>query len=208
MDLLGQVGPSFLQDGAHNPLRLGKLGSLIVSELHGRYYEQAFRGNIFIAQAIVTVPVVYTATTGMGGPLLWNPPTSGVNAVLLSASWTETTANTTTAWAIGITGNSGQFSQPTTTTAIDGQTNAIIGQASPKVKAFRIGTVVNGGSFLLPLGDVHTGTIAVDTGGSRVADIGGAIIIPPGAWGSVSASAAGTAVVLTISLTWEEVAAI
>ncbi len=43
------VGPESAQDGIGNvKARAGRQGDLIVSELHGRYYEQAFRGNMYV----------------------------------------------------------------------------------------------------------------------------------------------------------------
>lgn len=200
----GQVGPQTLADGVEEAFRMGKSGETIVSELHGRYYEQAYRGNLYIAQAIVTAPAAYSATAGVGGPLIWNPPGSGVNVVCLAVSLGITVVSTVAA-AIGLTGNVGQTVAPTSSTAIDGNAPGLIGAASPKSKAYRIGTVVNGGSFLLPVADVHTGALTTDTGSARFVDIGGAVIIPPGAWGAVAASAAATTLVAQIGLIYEEV---
>ena len=45
--LQGVVGPQTLQDGATVNLRTGKGGDAIVSELHGRFYEQNYRGNLY-----------------------------------------------------------------------------------------------------------------------------------------------------------------
>ena len=43
------VGPQQQGDGNTAMQRGGKQGELIVSELNGRYYEQALRGNVFFA---------------------------------------------------------------------------------------------------------------------------------------------------------------
>ena len=47
----GQVGPQTAFDGMETPPRLGKSAEQIVTELHGRYYEQVYRGNVFFAAA-------------------------------------------------------------------------------------------------------------------------------------------------------------
>ena len=204
MNLEGQGGQQFVAEGAHNNLRLGRLGALVTTELHGRYFEQARYGNVFIAQAIVTAPVIYTTAAGTGGPLLWNPPTSGVNCALLAAS-VGVTVVTTVAAALGITGNSGQTSAPTSTTAIDGKTNAIIGNTTSRATAFRVGTVANAGNFLLPFAALHTGALTVDNTSVAFVDLGGLIIVPPGSWASIAASATATTTVATLGLVWEEV---
>src|SRR3954468_12104711 len=90
--------------------RIAKTGEQVVSELQGRYHEQAARGNIFMAQAIVTAPVIYSTAAGTGGPLLWNG-TSTVKASILAVGWGVSTVSTVGA-AIGLTGGGGQTSAP------------------------------------------------------------------------------------------------
>jgi hypothetical protein len=144
-------------------MRLGRTGEQIFSELHGRYYEQAVRGKLFMAQAIVTAPVIYTTAAGTGGPLLWNPPTSGVNAVILAVSMGITVV-TTVAAALGLTGNTGQSSRrrprPRSTAAATCFSVPRTSACTP----YRIGTVTTAGAFLLPFASLHTGALTVDTG--------------------------------------------
>jgi hypothetical protein len=200
----GQVGPATSTDGASAAMRLGRSGEQIFSELHGRYYEQAVRGKLFMAQAIVTAPVIYTTAAGTGGPLLWNPPTSGVNAVILAVSMGISVV-TTVAATLGLTGNTGQSSAPSTTTAIDGRGNMFLGAANSACTPYRIGTVTTAGAFLLPFASLHTGALTVDTGLTAYVDIGGAMIVPPGSWASVAASATASTTVGTFGMLWEEV---
>lgn len=90
----GQVGPSSLGDGATSqPFRQGRQGDVVVSELHGRFYEQTYRGNVYGAGVAALVPlsattITLTATTT---PILgvWNPANSTVNLVLLQATLTS-----------------------------------------------------------------------------------------------------------------------
>ena len=55
-----QVGPvattASIAPGTLTPGRAGNLGDLIVSELHGRYYEQTYRRNVFVAANLRVLP--------------------------------------------------------------------------------------------------------------------------------------------------------
>ena len=204
MSGLGIIGPNRGSIGQEIRATMGRDADQIHSQLHGRYYEQAYRGHLFMAQAIVTAPVIYTTAAGTGGPLLWNPPTSEVNAVILGVSFGITVV-TTVAAALGLTGNSGQVTAPGTTTAIDGRANLKIGGAAGACTPYRIGTVAVAGAFLLPFGHLHTGALTVDTNGVAFVDIGGSLIVPPGAWCSIAASATASTTVGTFGMVYEEV---
>jgi hypothetical protein len=71
--LRGSVGPQGnAADGANPLLRLGKSGEPIFSELHGKYAEEASRGNLFMAVAPlagITIPI-YSNTAQVFA--LWN----------------------------------------------------------------------------------------------------------------------------------------
>lgn len=198
----GIVGPQTLSDSVTSKVRLGKRGEQIASELQGRYYELCLRGELFMAHAIVTAPVIYTTAAGTGGPLIWNGSTNK-NVVLLAASLGVTVV-TTVAAALGITGNSGQPTAPSTTTAIDSNRNLLIGGALPVSTAYRIGTPTNAGNFFLPFGHLHTGALTVDTWGSVWVDLAGCVIIPPQCWASVAASATASTTVASIGLVYTE----
>jgi hypothetical protein len=126
-------GPAFVCDGNQ--------GQQIVNDLHGRYYEQTLRGNLFTAHAIVTAPVIYTTAAGTGGPLLWNG-SSTVRAAILAVGWGISTV-TTVAAVIGLTGNNGQTAAPGSTTAVDSVKNCYMGAAAPACTAYRVGTPTN-----------------------------------------------------------------
>lgn len=198
----GQVGEVVLSPGANQALRQGRLADQIVSELNGRYYEQAYSKRLFMAQAIVTAPVAYTTAAGIGGPLLFNG-SSAVNAVILAVTFGITVVSTVAA-ALGLTGNTGQASAPTSTTAIDGSRNLFLGGPQSNCSVFRSGTVVNAGNFLLPVGALHTGALTTGSGHVSFVDVGGMLIVPPGGWCAVAASVAATAAVVQIGLIWAE----
>lgn len=198
----GIVGTQANNDGVMARQRLSRTGAAVVTEIHGRYYEQSRRGNLFMAQAIVTAPVIYTTAAGTGGPLLWNGSTNVV-ANIIAVTWGVTTV-TTVAAAIGLTGNTGQTSAPGSTTAIDGRTNLYLGGAASACTPYRVGTPTNAGAFLLSLGSLHTGALTTETGIVGFVDVGGALSVPPACWASVSASATASTTVATFGLIWEE----
>lgn len=199
------TGPQNSGDNTIIVARAGRTGEQLVSELQGRYYEQCYRGNLFMAHAIVTAPVIYTTAAGTGGPLIWNN-NSAINVVLLAVTFGVSTVSTVGA-ALGITGNSGQTAAPTTTTAIDSNRNLKIGGALPMSTAYRVGTVASAGNFFLPFGELHTGALTTNTGQINVFDIGGAVIIPYNCWASVAASATASTTVASIGFIYTEVPA-
>jgi hypothetical protein len=203
MLMQGQVGPQVLTDGSNSSLRLGRTGEAIISELHGRYYSQAVRKNLFLAHAIVTAPVIYTTAAGTGGPLIWNG--SGDRNVVILAVGIGITVVTTVAAAIGLTGNTGQTAAPTSTTAIDSRSNAFIGGMASNATPYRVGTPTTAGGFFFPIADLHTGALTVDNFGMGWFDIGGAIVCPPNAWVSLAASATATTTVAQMAILYEEV---
>lgn len=88
-----QVGPQIVADGTVAVPRGGRTAELVVQELHGRFYEQNYRGNVFaggmsaltsISNATFTVATTGATATPIVG--LYNPPTSGVNGVVLQAA--------------------------------------------------------------------------------------------------------------------------
>jgi hypothetical protein len=183
------------------------MGNLSIGVAGSSYFEKALLGQVFGASAIVTAPVIYSTAANTGGPLLWN--NSGVldkpvNAVLLGVTCAVTTVSTVAA-ALGITGGSGQTSAPGSTTAIDTVANLKIGGPSPRCNVYRVGTPSNAGSFFLPLLGLSTGALTVDNEMLGLIHLEGMIIVPPGSWASVSASATASTAVAQIGLIWAEI---
>ena len=189
--------------------RIGQQGDLIVSELHGRYYEQAVRRNIFFSTSLVRATSI--GATAQIGNIIWNPPDSQVNLVMLKwASNIVATSAACTGMALGI---GYQTTSPTTVTAADatgctfgmlsGATN--VGFITGKAKAFAIATLL-----FAPV-SVHVlyhNTAAINTVGvDQVSgDLEGMYIIPPGGIATMQAlGAAAAASAHSSTLTWEEV---
>lgn len=197
----GAVGPQTTSDGAAAAMRLGRSGEQIVTALHGAYYEQANRGNLFTAHAIVTAPVIYTTAAGTGGPLLYNG-TSDKKAVILAAGWGVSTV-TTVAAILGLTG--GPTTAPSATTAVDSVKNCYLGGSAPAMSLYRVGTPSAAGTFFTPLGDLHTGALTTEPGGMHWVETKGMFIVPPGYFISFAASATASTTVGNFGLIWEEV---
>lgn len=205
MPALGQVGPASYTDNVQPSVgnRYGKHGQMIVNDLHGRYYEQASRGNLFTAHAIVTAPVIYTTAAGTGGPLLWNG-SSTHRASIIAVGWGVSTV-TTAAAILGLTGGTGQTTAPSSTTAVDSVKNCYLGGQAPAISAYRVGTVAAAGNFFHPLGDLNTGALTTRPGSMNWIDIGGMFVVPQYGWISIAGSATATTTVGNFAIVWEEI---
>src|SRR5581483_1629646 len=137
-----------------------------------------------------------------GGPLLYNPPTSGVNAAILAVSCGVSVVSTVAA-SLGLTG--GATNAPTSTTAIDSLTNTFLGGPTGQCSVYRVGTPSAAGTFFHPFGDVHTGALTVDNLGTAWIDIGGVFVVPPGYFASIAASATASTLVANLSMLYEEI---
>ena len=224
---LGTVGPIFAQDGSTpaGGFRQGKLGSLVVHESHGRFFEQNYRGNIFSIGCSKTALSANTiALTSSATPILgvWNPPQSPVNLVLLQASLQQA-ANTLTApvppgylvWASSI-GN-GAIS----TGSAPFNRKALAASGS-QAKAFPGGVALTGltnnlvifeGADFPNLSDLtDAGTVVASTSSSNatagaqgVQNFDGSLIVPPGGVLALLNTNSTTTYSVAGRLMWEEV---
>lgn len=197
-----QVGPQGGNDGALNATYGGPSGEIIMDSLHGRYYEQALRGNVFVAHSAATAPAAYTSVAGLGGPLIWNSsPTTMV--VILAVSITMSVASTV-AGSLGLTGGIGQLAPPGSTTAITSQSCGLISRSNPKSSIFKIGTIT-ASKFFLPLYSVELGATTTFPALSGWIDVNGAVICPPFSWVSIAANVVLTTGQFAIGIVYEEV---
>lgn len=210
MQVQTQVGPiattSSIAPGTVAAMRSGNLGDVIVSELHGRFYEQAYRGNLFSASLPLTVlAATHNVATGLSGTLataatatpivgIWNPATSTINAIILQATLgvTVTALQSTGAgpfiWA-GFAGNSALTLGVSTTvynrrtlTASGSQCKNMSGVALTGLTniGVQIATSVMNGGSALNLANLATAVGFPPSAFSALECIDGAIVIPPG----------------------------
>ena len=216
MLIQGQVGPTStqsVQPGTTPPVRLGQFGDVIVSELHGRYYEQTFRRNMFSGAIASATGATATALGNIGGSayvglLLWNPVSSPVNLVLQKVNYTLPIAPAA-ATVVSI-GTGTAISPPTTvTTAITPRNNYVTGPA-PVGQLYSAVTFSSAGtSSTLPshtLGFV--GTQAATGEGQQtpgMIDLEGSIVLPPSGFACFYLSTVANTNGFFGSFAWEEV---
>ena len=197
-----QVGQQAVQDGAIVPARGGKAGEQMVSEVQARYYEQAYRGNTFIASNVAAQAVSVALAATYTGLAISNPLGNTKNLVLLGYGFALTVAPAAIA-SLHLIGGYSATANVTHTTplAAPGIQNALLGTGpQSSAKADSAATVVNPG-YLQPLMGGFTAA-ALPSSPVTWIDLGGQIILPPGAWAAVGAL---TAVTGFGGFTWAEV---
>lgn len=169
------------------------------------YYDYARKGQLFVAYATVTAPVIWSTATGTGGPLIWNNSSTKdrqVNVVLIAMGVGITVASAA-ASALGITG--GTTTAPSATTAIDASANTYMGGPAPRANLYRIGTVSAAGTFFVPTYTLDTAALTAIPTTETWIDLHGAFVAPPGGFLAVAASATATTAQVAISLVFAEV---
>lgn len=221
------VGPSVGSDGNFASLRGGRQGDAIVSELHGRFYEQNFRANLFSigCQPATTAPptALSAATillTASAQPIVgvWNPLSSTVNVVVLQAMLVDVINNVTSVapgsfvWAAS-TGNT------SLTAGLAPFNRKTLTNNGSQVKGFSLSTaslltgltnnlvIFDAAEFNVASGLLTT-TVAASTptpSVSGVENFDGHIIIPPGGVLALLNTVSSTTHSVTARLLWEEV---
>lgn len=220
----GIVGPQVLSDGNPANVRIAKGGDLIVSELHGRFYEQTYRGNVYsggmaaltaITNAIWTVATLDATAKPIAG--VWNPIGSGVNMVILQASLGLAITNATSTgpgpfvWSAGLssilltlgtTPYNRKTGQAAGSVGKDMSGIALTG-LTPSIVA-RFGSALGGGnsgnfSF------VGTAAGPPTTLAASVENFDGSLIVPPGGVLALQSTTTAVAHSAVSSIIWEEV---
>jgi hypothetical protein len=176
--------------------RGGKQGDAIVSELHGRYYEQTYRGNVFSVANHAAVSTSSTLNTTFTGLSVANPTGSGVNLVI--AKFTCQQFAVGAAAVVGIAAGAGAAAGSLTI-----RNRFYSGAASKAVAS--AGATIAAPILLVTAGTV--GSLATTGYGLQPGisiDLEGSLIIPPGYFVCSDTSIA-TTTALIFSFMWEEV---
>lgn len=198
-EIAAQVGPQVYADGVVQPPRMDRQGALNVSELHGRYYEQAFRRNIFwAANQAATAWSVALATT-YTGIVLSNPPNSGVNLAVLQAGFVLSVAPAAIA-SIGLFCGYLVTGITAHTTPLTPFSNFIGGPKGAGL-ADAAATLVDTPRWSHHIMGGFTAA-ALPATSPAIIDLGGIFILPPGAYLGIGSL---TAVTGLGSLLWEEI---
>lgn len=202
-----QVGPGTTTGfaiGTTQNMRAGKFGDLIVSELHGRYYEQVYNRNVFFAasQAVATTTVgLATTYTGLA---VSNPINSPVNLVLLKASVMQSVIQSTQPEAYALAYGYNAATNVTHTTPL---------AAFPKctmIGATNAANALVDTSATLPTapvyGDFLQNTASATVNGPAASvDLEGSVILPPGGYVCFVTPAQASVAGLWFPIKWEEV---
>ena len=210
MLIQGQVGAPQAQSipaGTTPPIRQGQLGDVIVSEVHGRYYETNYRGALF-STFINALTVASThaspiaAGTGTAIIGIYNPAGSGKNVSIVRVQQATTsgtpggpllwntipnpqniTASFTAAYSNFNLAQQGSVTRIFNNTALTGSTAGV---------AFRTA----GGSAAV----AATGVILTYS-----EELAGDLLVTPGSMVALAATAAGTSHVISCFVEWEEI---
>lgn len=203
IQISGQVGPQTLADGTGlQPVRQGHFGETVVQDLHGRYYEQSYRGNTFFAasQAVATTTVgLATTYTGL---CISNPVGSGINMGILQASLMQSVIQATQIEAYAIATGFNAATNVTHTTPLVTHPCLVGSGKNSSGLADTSATLPTAPFYTLFLTNTATATqnalgVTVDLNSSIVLSPGGyALFVTPG-----QASVAG----LWFGFVWEEV---
>lgn len=181
--------PVSYSDGNTYNILQGRQGEQIVTELHGKYYVQAQRGNLFIGATPIAGVAVPISSSTSPTPCLWNPAGSGVNAVLVSY-YIGYSGGTGVVGALGYYAVTGAGSAigtaaPFSAFAATTPTNALIGLGnSSKMKWSSTGTctLTTAGTLIRGFGMGQSAPVSAGTSiwGLYVDNFDGTMIVPPG----------------------------
>ena len=189
-------------DGTRSSGRASRTGEQIVSQGRGAYYDASSRGNVFMANAIVTAPVIWTTEAGTGGPLIWNGSSDVVVNVLAVGFGVSVVS--TVAGGLGITGGYGQTDAPTSTTAIDNTICLNSTSSTSEATAYRVGTTGTN-RYFFPLASIYTGALTTAPLDMCWIRLDGLISVPYQGFVSIAASATLSTLVVNCAIIWEEV---
>lgn len=183
-------------DGSTLTALAGKAGEQIVTELHGKWYTQAYRGNVFIGSTALAGTVIpINAASLVSTFTLWNPLGSGKNLEMISYDLGIAGTTTAVIGSIGLVYQAGIGAGiviPTSQTALT-PVNAMVGLGNAPVgKLLSAGTLTGTPTVLGSLG-ISFGTTGASPGPATAHyEFDGKLIIPPGVLVTTVSTAAQT----------------
>ena len=209
MLIQNQVGPvattTSISAGLQAPARAGQLGDMIVSELHGRYYETTYRRNGFVAANPTGVTTVAftsgTTVTGITGTVLYNPVGSLVNLVVNKVGFAFPVINTTVNTVILAAGYNATTA-PSSITALTVRSNFVGVGAAGTGLVYSVATLPTAPNTIAHLASMPTATTLPAT---TFYDLEGSVVLPAGAYLCLITSGATPTSGFQGSISWEEV---
>lgn len=201
-------------DSTISNITLGKSNEVLMSELHGKYYNLALRGIVFhgsTAKAGVAVPASASTSPVFG---LWNPAGSGVNLELI-AEYYGFVGTPQVATNLGYDFKTGVGAAIGTAAPISAFTpatpnNALLGAGAASKALFAPAgtiTLAAAGTYLGTNSMSNTATTAAGTAAGnwqQLSFLDGTIIIPPGTILYPTAGNAAISGAIAIRWVWAE----
>ena|ERR1700731_2331036 len=187
------VGPQgiALGDGTDVQARAGRTGDLIVSELHGRYFEQVRSNRMFSAANQAAQALSAALTTTYTGFLLYNPVGSNKGLVPNKVKFSQSAAPATFPVIGLIAGFAATGGVTAQTTAIPVQSNQIGNTGKGVGIALSAATIVTP-TYLATFYDTVTTTATLPASGNPPVDLEGVYIILPGGFIAISSPTVAT----------------
>ncbi len=221
---VGQVGPQVIADGTTNPFRQGRSGELVFTELHGRFYEQVYRGNVFSIGCSLTALAAATATASSLGATaqllvgIWNPLSSPVNLSILQAAIQDQINTITTPGALGIFVWVSSIGNAALTAGLTPFNRKSLTSSGSQAKAFSLSTasLLTGLTNTCTIMEPMDAPVSTDQPQSITAaapipsslgvqNVDGSIIVPPGGVCGIMNTLSTTAHSVAGRLLWEEI---
>lgn len=207
-----QTGAQNNGDGSLINARAGKQGDTIVSELHGRYYESNYRGNVFSGSLITPAAITAYSGAAAGTPMLalYNPISSQKNLSIISVNYANAVAASAAGSVLWGLYFGRQTAAPISATPNGTPVNMASLTAGGSAASLFANTALSGGlaaAGFIPLGTYYWATAAgaAETSQAAPVEIAGQIIIPPGGFVALGGNAALTSATWNGSLVWEEI---
>jgi len=196
--MTGDVGAKQYADGATNvEVQLTRQGAIMVADAAGKYASSALAGRLFYACNQTAIATTAALTTTYTGFAMGNPSTSGKNAIILEAGFSQASSADTNGLVGLMVGEIG-----TTTIAADVTAyNCKMGGASAVCK------IDNGTTIGTPVLARVIGSYKEDSqivGPPRIYDVGGSIILVPG-WFVAFYTTLATEACFQFHMIWEEI---
>ena len=208
------IGPQLASDGATPAQRGGRFGEIITSSLHGKYYEQCSRGNVFIGSTATGGLALLALATSGNNPLLWNPYGSGVNlsVIKLTLSYVSGTCSVgSVVWAtVTPAGSTPATASPIATATQVLPVSALVGGGiksktlwAPAVNTFTTTAPV----FLMSTGIALNAMASTSTNEPWVNTVesDGVLVVAPGNAITVGFSTTTTTALFQVAIMWEEI---
>jgi hypothetical protein len=206
---VGQPSTSTIAPGTPATARLGGLADLIVSEVQGRYYENAYRGNVFTASqaavgsTIIAANVSPVAAAAAALFCLYNVAGNTKNAVILRTIINSISGTPGGGFVFNVIPSPAGITAGGNLTPIN---NLNFAAAGSQMRVISQSALT--GSVLAVMFRAIGGPAAVAAGAGLYGvneETAVDIIVVPGAALIIAASATGTTHIVTCSMTWAEV---